>query len=452
MLLERSFGQLKVILPMNRKEAEDFVYQSYLNAQTYQDYAAKDSKKRRPELLKDCIRAKAGTPCTVVTGSKGKGSVAKMIAGILQQAHKVGLMTSPHIVDFCERFQIDGVPVSDEDFAKYMTAIRPQIEAASQNIPPGQCISPMGIQTLFALEYFGAKETTFDVFECGKGAKYDDVNNVVHRYAVINRIFAEHTRELGDTLEAIAEDKAHVINGEQTCVFVARQTEEVLKVIQKRASDYGVPLKVYGADFHAEQIRYTKQGMTFDVDIGGVKYEDITVPLLGRHQAENCALAMAFCKEVLGDLQIEAVRQSMKTLVWPGRMEVISNEPFMMLDACINPASCEHVIEVIGHLGLDDIVCIIGIPSDKDYAGVVRKMHAISDKIILTQSQNPHYLFSQEQCDTMEREGIETVWKASVPDAISYAKTTNLPIVILGTTSVVSEVKQYQGGNECACI
>ena len=93
---------------MTRTEAEDFIYKSYLKAAKFQDYNQKDSEKIKPELTKELIRAKAGTPCTVVTGSKGKGSVANMISQILQTKYKVGLMTSPHISDFCERFRING--------------------------------------------------------------------------------------------------------------------------------------------------------------------------------------------------------------------------------------------------------------------------------------------------------------------------------------------------------
>ena len=111
---------------MNRKQAEDFVYKSYLKAQEFQKYSSKDSEKRRNDLTFDLIRKKAGTPCVVVTGSKGKGSVANMISQILQTKYTVGLMTSPHIVDFCERFRINGGKMSEEDFRKYVSLIQPE--------------------------------------------------------------------------------------------------------------------------------------------------------------------------------------------------------------------------------------------------------------------------------------------------------------------------------------
>lgn len=432
---------------MNRNEAEDFVYKSYLKAEKYQDYDAKDSEKRRPDLTKSIIRSKAGTPCVVVTGSKGKGSVSNMISQILQSAYKVGLMTSPHLVDFCERFNMNGKSISDDDFAKYMSRIKAEIDEIDSRIPKNVCISPMGIQTDLALEYFNSNHTDFNVMECGKGAKFDDVNNVKHEYAVINSIFLEHTRELGDTLEAIAEDKSYVITGEQKCIYVAEQQPGVLKVIQNRANEFGTAIKVYGIDFKAENIRYARSGMIFDVIAGERVFKDISIPLMGEHQAKNCALAMALCLDVLGDLNLDIVKEKLAELDWPGRMEIISSDPFIMLDACIHSASCGNVKDVMTHLGIGKAVVIIGIPNDKDYAGVVREMNMIADNIILTKSQSQHYVFSDEQCVCMAKEGIHTTWADSVGEAIKAALRSERPVVILGTTSVVSEVKKYFNKN-----
>lgn len=481
---------------MNRKEAEDFIYKSYLKAQKYQDYNAKDSKKRRNDLTFDLIRKKSKVPCVVITGSKGKGSVANMISQILQTKYTVGLMTSPHIVDFCERFRINGGKMSEEDFRKYVSLIQPEIEDIDAVIPRDVCISPMGIQTYLALNYFEDMGTQFNIFECGKGAKYDDVNNVKHEYAVINSIFLEHTRELGGTIEEIAEDKAYVMTedmeyvilkdeahavtdtckdikddrniilGEQKCVYVAEQIPGVMRVIQKRADRLGVPLKVYGKDFWAENICYTKEGMLFDVVIGKERYENILVPLLGEHQAKNCALSLALCKDVLEnedlqkeendlgneDLQKEEddlenfdlikIKENLSKLNWPGRMEIIDKDPFILLDACINEASCENVLKVLKHLKIEDAVVIVGIPDDKDYVGVVKAMRNAASDIILTKSQNPHYVFTKRQQERLASEGIDVQWTESVLEAMDLAKRKNKAVVILGTTSVIGEVKK----------
>ena len=358
-------------------------------------------------------------------------------------------MTSPHITDFRERFRVNDTMISEADFCRLMAEIQPEILDIASDLPESVCISPMGIQADLALTYFTEKHTDFNVFECGKGAKYDDVNNILHDYAVINRIFLEHTRELGDTLTAIAEDKSHVLTGEQKCVYFAEQEHEVLEVLVRRAEAMQVPYKIYGRDFQAENIRYTCSGMQFDVVIGQTVYPDLQIPLLGEHQAKNCALALAVCVDVMTDLYREsttfsmpAVRENLSLLHWPGRMEILRSDPFVLLDACINSASCENVKEVLRHLGIQNYTVIVGIPEDKDYVGVVRSMKDMTGQIILTKSGNPHYHFSQKQQEFLAREEIPAEWTDSVEQALDLAGSCPDPIVILGTTSVISEVER----------
>lgn len=438
-----------------QKEAEDFVYASYLRAATHQDYAAQDAGKRHPELTRSLLLQKSIAPCVVVTGSKGKGSVANMISRILQTNYTVGLMTSPHITDFRERFRVNDTMISETDFCRLMAQIQPEILDIASDLPESVCISPMGIQADLALTYFSEKHTDFNVFECGKGAKYDDVNNIRHDYAVINRIFLEHTRELGDTLTAIAEDKSHVITGEQKCVYFAEQEQEVLNVLVRRAEAMQVPYKIYGRDFQAENIRYTCSGMLFDVVIGQTVYPDLQIPLLGEHQAKNCTLALALCVDVMADLCRESnapdifsdtmchqIRRQLSAIHHPGRMEILSSDPFILLDACIHSASCENVKEVLRHLGISNCTVIVGIPEDKDYAGVIRSMREVANRIILTKSGNPHYHFSQKQQEFLTQEEIPSEWTDSVAQALTLAGSCPDPIVILGTTSVISEVER----------
>lgn len=432
---------------MNRSEAEDFVYKSYLKAEKYQKYEDKDSEKRNPGLSKDVLWNMCATPSVVITGSKGKGSVANMISQILQTQIKVGLLTSPHIINFCERFKVNGIDISDSDFVRHMESIVPIFEEIDKSIPSNVCISPMAIQAALGLSYFNEQQTDFNILECGKGAKYDDVNNVKHDYAVINSIFLEHTRELGDTVEKIALDKSHIITGEQKCIYVAEQKAEALNVIEERAKNYDTTIKVYGKDFWAQDIRFTNAGMLFDVVIGDTTYRDIIVPLLGEHQAKNCALAFALAKDVLQDLNIIDVKNSLLKLDWPGRMEVLNQNPFIMLDACINRESCENVKKVINHLNLGKATIIIGIPDDKDFLGVAMAMRDVSNSTILTKSQNPHYKFSEEQKKIVEKQGYEVDWEPNINEALKIAIKRNEPIVILGTTSVIAEVKKIQSNN-----
>ena len=473
---------------MNRKEAEDFVYSSYLRAEKYHVYEEKDAERRHPEFTRELLRKKSGTPAAIVTGSKGKGSVSKMIAEILQTKFTVGLMTSPHIEDFCERFQVNGEKVSSPLFSMFMEEIRPEIEEIDRKIPKEFCVSPMGIQADFALTWFRSRKTDFNVFECGKGAKLDDVNNILHDYAVINSVFLEHRRELGNTIAEIAEDKAHVITGREKAVFVGEQTKEAMAVIEKRAALFSVPLKVYGRDFWEENLRTEHTGIVFDLYVFGKRYRDIRLPLLGDFQAKNCALAMAVSETVFSDLrprsdmlperprsdmlpesprsamlpelprsamlpespemgenlEMDAVRRRLSKINWPGRLELISGEPFILLDCCINRVSTKAVKAVLTERKIEKPVSIIAIPEDKDYRGVVQEMYPLSESVILTRTNNPHYHFSEKQCERMAEEGIATEWAENFTEAMKKAEEKGLPIVILGTTSLLPEVKTWQ--------
>ena len=177
--------------------------------------------------------------------------------------------------------------------------------------------------------------------------------------------------------------------------------------------------------------------MNFDVRVGERIYKDLKIPLLGEHQTRNAALAIALCQEERSDLEEEKLRRSLASLEWPGRMQILSSEPFVMLDACINEASTENIRQTLDFLSIGDITLIVGIPEDKDYRGVVKGMAGYASEVVLTMSQNPHYRFSPSQLQQLDVNGV---WKENVGEAISYGVSRGRPVVILGTTSVVSEV------------
>lgn len=424
---------------MNRKEAEDFVYRSYLKAEPHLNYDDPDAKKRNPALTEEIIQNLSQTPCVLITGSKGKGSVAAMISEILQTEYRVGLMTSPHISKFNERFRINSEEISDEELCGYLNEIAPAIEEIDSRIDEDEYVSPIGIQTILALNFFDDSDTDFNVFECGKGVQYDDVKNVVHQYAVINTIFLEHTRELGSSLRKIAEDKSYIISGDERCVYIAPQEEEVMDVLLRRAKEKDVRVKIYGRDFSSQNVRFTPEGMVFDVRLKDRTIRDIRLPLLGEHQARNCALALAMCEDELKVFDEEKIREKLANLFWPGRMQILCRDPLTILDACINAESCQNILKVLDELKLEDVVSIIGIPDDKDYPGVIRCIAPRASRIILTRSSNPHYRFTDIQMKTAKDSGIDVMYSGSLKEAWEIAESYHRPILILGTTSLISD-------------
>lgn len=427
-----------------KDEAESYIYQSYLKAEQHLVFEDKDAFKRHPQYSKEILQKLSKTPATTVTGSKGKGSVAYMISEILQTKYNVGLMTSPHISDFCERFRFNGKQMSDKDFINCAEEIKSQFDKIEEALLPSEYISPIGLQAAVALKYFNDKHTDINVIEHGKGAKYDDVTNIIHQYVAINTIFLEHTRELGKTLEEIASDKIHTITDDVKIVASAEQNPEVMNIIRKQANEKKCKLLEYGKDFWAKNIKFSKSGMLFDVVTTKNKYMGLKIPLLGIHQAKNCALAIALCEYILPYIDTLKLKECLLRLNWPGRQEIISSDPFIMLDASINRVNAESVKETLKNMDFSKVATIIGIPDDKDFLGVAEVMADISGKIILTRSSNPHYIFTEKQIDKLEQKGMKAIYTNSLSEALNLARAYHLPTVILGTTSLISDVKNIK--------
>jgi dihydrofolate synthase/folylpolyglutamate synthase len=445
---------------MNRQEAEDIIYASYLEAQKYQNYEDPDSKKRHPEYTEELTEGLGkGVPghTICVTGSKGKGSVSVMLSEMGQAlGYRTGLLTSPHIKDFNERIRFQGEMISDSDFTRCVEATEDILSSVKPQVKQGTYISPMGYQALVALRYFREKRANLRIMECGKGAKYDDVAHVPHDIAIINNVFLEHTRELGDTLESIAGDKSHILRKNCRYGIIGPQMDNIDRIFIERAKKTGTKLLIYGRDFWVKDVSYSKEGMRFTYVFSGVSFPEtmglplegkmeFSVPLLGEHQARNAALAitaMLLIDPSVREKQ-EALQAALQRVVWPGRMEIKSQHPFTILDATINRESAKSVKRVLHELGMHRVTLIVGIPDDKDYVGVVEELQDYTNCLILTGSKNPHYVFTKKQVETLSEMGHRADWIDDTEKAYhmakKYAAEEETPIVILGTTSVISE-------------
>ena len=430
----------------NKKDYADYIYASFMKAEKYLDRNIPDSKKRNPKLSENIILkfSQKSAPCVAVTGSKGKGSVSNFISAIMQTEIKTGLMTSPHLIKFNERIKINDKDISDENIERIILDLKPQFDEIEKNLTEKEFISPMAWQGAAALEYFNENNTEFNIFELGKGAKYDDINNIPHDYSVINPIFLEHTRELGKTISEIALNKAEIIKSGQKCCYISEQFTDAEKIIENRCNSVNVKLKKYGKDFYADNIIFLKSGMKFDVYTNRCIYKDITIPLLGTHQVKNCALAFAICEDFLGKLNIEKCRENLIKINWPGRLEVISSEPFIIADATINRESIDLIKETLFSMNINKIISIIGIPDDKDFFGVAEKIKDISEKIIITKCLNPYYIFTDKQKDTFDNANFDVITSENIYDALKKAEKFNLPICIMGTTGLISDVQKLK--------
>ena len=454
-----------------RREAEDYVYRSYLAAAPHWRYEDPDSAKRHPEHAARVISTLPRVPTCVVTGSKGKGSVCRMLACVMGTRVRTGLMTSPHLARFNERICVDGVPVEDEALVASVARLRPAFDEVQRTLRPGECLGPMGIQAAMALDLFWRAGCGFEVLECGKGARYDDVNVVAHEYAVLNTVFLEHTRELGPTLSAIASDKAHVMREGVRHAYVGPQQPEALERIEERAGQVGVPLRRYGRDFWAGPVSREGARMTFDVRLPQGTLAGMRLALFGEHQARNCALALAVAADVLVETQgmseaealawlgSPAVREALEVLRIPGRLELVATEPPCLVDACVNRVSAREVLAalrgLLGDPGADvqassadqaGVTFVMGIPNDKDYLGVARELAPVVARLVLVDPARAHYVFDLDvQRGQLEAQGIESEVGGGVAEGIECAREIGLPVVVVGIAPVIADARRALG-------
>ncbi len=321
-----------------------------------------------------------------VAGTKGKGSTCAMIASMLQaNGYKVGLYTSPHLLDIRERIQINGEMVSQQDFAKLIRHMEP-IVARSRPTP-----TYFDVITAIAFKYFADQKCDLVVVETGLGGRLDSTNVVNPEVTAITSISKDHMQQLGNTLGRIAEEKAGIFKPGIAAVTV-QQTPEVEAVLKRVADTVGAPLDITGKtiefSYRFESSRMLGPHNRICLTTPTSKFEHLAVPLMGEHQAINCGLALA----VMDKLKARGVQLSdsrsmeglAKTTI-AGRMEIINQTPRMVVDGAHNAASLDAAIKAIGqHIPYDSLVVIFGCCADKDVSGMLDRISSGADKVIFT--------------------------------------------------------------------
>lgn len=274
-----------------------------------------------------------------VAGTNGKGSTVAMISSILQAAGlRVGAFTSPHLSDYCERIAIDGASISHESLSQVIDRIRPVIDEVSSG--EWGAMTEFEVSTAAALVHFANEKPDICVIEVGMGGRLDSTNVISPLVSVITPVEMDHMDRLGDTLAAIAGEKAGIIK--PGCpVVVAGQKPEAAAVIAGRAAELSSPEWCYGRDFIAQNVTAKESGTYCTIKGTKGLYEMVRVNLLGPHQAQNAAVAAAAC-EVMAeaggfDIQENHIRSGLDHVTWPGRFEFFPGCPAVVLDGAHNP-------------------------------------------------------------------------------------------------------------------
>ncbi|MCA0991397.1 bifunctional folylpolyglutamate synthase/dihydrofolate synthase [Pseudalkalibacillus hwajinpoensis] len=436
-----------------QKEAEDLIYQSYLRAINNISESL-DEKVKKPELtrkLLDLIGSPdRGQKYILVTGSKGKGSTSRFISSLLAHlGYKVGLFTSPHLVNFNERIRINGKAISEKDFVRISNLIEPQVSKIEKDLNSDQYQGPVGIALSTAVTYFKENKTDINVIEIGRGGLYDDTNVLENDWAVITPIMKEHTNSLGSSINEIVIHKLGIIKKNTKSVYISRQENEVMAQIQNSHLLKNTKNRYYKEDFLANNIEMTEKGTSFEVNTKRDKYSNLSIPLLGEFQAINAAVAIQFCEDFVGGkIDQSIVNKCFSSIQWPGRSEIVSHNPTVIVDGAINEFSANYLKNVIKVIGSDcRIASIIGVPKDKDYRGVINVLNDVSNQMILTKPDVSHLIFPEDALKYAKSLNANSLEFPYLNDSLKYAKDVLKAdlILIVGTQTLIGNAKRIMG-------
>jgi folylpolyglutamate synthase/dihydrofolate synthase len=346
-------------------------------------------------------------PVIHVTGTNGKSSTARMIDALLRERGlRVGMYTSPELHTMRERIGIDGEPVGEERFAEIYDDVLPYAELVDAK--HGVKVSFFEMLTAMAFAAFAEAPVDVAVVEVGMGGEWDATNVADGTVAVVTPIGLDHTEMLGDTIEAIAGEKAGIIKSGAIAVL-AQQPVEAAEVLLHRATEVGATVAREGIEFGVLQRELAVGGQ--QVRLQGLlgTYDDIFLPLFGDYQAGNAACALAAVEAFarggatgepagLGDqLGADLVRAAFLAAPSPGRLEIVRTGPTVLVDATHNPAGMAATAAALTEeFGFTRLVGILAVMGDKDVTGVLEELEPVVDELIVSRNSSPRAMPAQD--------------------------------------------------------
>jgi len=382
-----------------------------------------------------------------IAGTNGKGSVASTIASILKATGvTTGLYTSPHLIKFNERFDVNGVQVSDDEIVDAYMAVKAVDTGARK-------ATYFELTTTMAFYLFALKKVTWAVIETGMGGRLDATNVLTPALSIITNLSIEHTDYLGNTLEEIAAEKAGIIKPGVPVITGVSQPQ-ALAVIKATARKLGAPIYVMGDDFSTIAVN-DKPASPFDYQGIFLFFKKLEIPLPGAHQIQNAALALGAC-ELLSTpgantfhppaITPETMRQGLAATKWPGRLEYILHDPHVILDGAHNLHAAENLARFLQAEGkAPHLTLVLGVLNDKPYRKMLEYLVPIAHRIIFTRPKINRNL-DPEILREISRDltQVEATVIDDVGEAVVHAIDTAPPagtVCIAGSLYVVGEAR-----------
>ncbi len=381
-----------------------------------------------------------------VGGTNGKGSTVTYLRSILNEAgYRVGAFTSPYIEQFNERISVDGKPIADEKITELVNVIKPLAE----ELEGTEIGSPTEFEVITAMAiYYFAKMDPMDItiFEVGLGGRFDSTNVVHPLVSIITNVGMDHTQILGDTIDQIAYEKAGIIKS-SVPVFTAVQVESAHAVLQSESISKNAALFSLGNHFSVLDYAPVKSGEQFTFIGDKVRFEKLEISLLGRHQTENAAGALSALLYLIEQGYVEVnedqIRTGLKIAYWPGRMEVLHNEPVILIDGAHNPEGLRAFAATLKNRYQGKKVKVVfSALRDKDLTEMFAVLSSIDAEVYFTEFDFPRAATAEElkKMSGMDAAKTNKDWRYLLEELTDSIKSDEL-LAVTGSLYFISEVK-----------
>jgi len=415
--LPRTIPRMDIEVAYNK--ALDYLY-------SFVDYSLKHSSElakaefnldRMFALMEELGNPQSNYPIIHVAGTKGKGSVSALCASALKAGgYKVGLYTSPHLLDYCERIQVNGEPI----LHAFMIELVEEIKPAVAKIPK---LTTFEITTAVGFLAFAKQGCNAAVIEVGLGGRLDATNVVMPKVSVITSLSYDHMAVLGDTLAKIAGEKAGIIK-QGVPVVSSTQKDEALEVLQRVAEERESWFTLIGKDVTFEKLESSLDGQSLKLtnDIRHLTF-DLRLPLLGNHQLENAATAYAALRVSGIKISNESIQKGFSQVQWRARFEIARrDDPPVIFDSAHNQDSFAKLYETLEEYFPGKMVYLIfGASEDKNIPGMFAEMKPKIKKLIVTQADHPRALLPEQIIGLADQAGVESEAVSPVESALVRA-------------------------------
>lgn len=375
-------------MALDYQETLDYIY-SFANFETRpagQQTRADYTLDRMRAMLAKLDNPQARYPTVHITGTKGKGSTAAMLASMLTTAgYRTGLYTSPHLHTYRERIRVDGRLIGEEEVIRWIENHRGLLETL-EGLTTFEVTSAMGF------DIFAQEQVDIAVIEVGLGGRLDTTNVITPVLSVITPISLEHTEILGDTIAEIAHEKAGILKPGVPAV-VAPQPAEAMSAIERVAGGLGAALTGVGRDWTYTLLHMSPDGQSIELRGPAGDRLRLRMPLLGAHEAVNAAVAVAAAHELQArsfQLEASALARGVATVEWPARTELLGRRPWIMVDGAHNGAAACCLLDTVDRLlGERRVALIFGASSDKRIDDLFEVLLPAADQIVVTRADHP---------------------------------------------------------------